>query len=182
MFSIIVAFHKLEDAKNLKNVLKRNGYDDILACNSASQVISAANELDAGIVICGYRLTDMHYSELYGYLPREFSMLLVASPAKLDECLNQDIICLGMPIRAGDLIHSIESISHEYDAEQRSIRMKGKKKRREREVKIINEAKQLLIERNHMTEEEAHRYIQKVSMDSGNTLVESAEMVLAINM
>ena len=66
--------------------MNRSGYDDILAFNSASQVIAAANECDGGIVLCGYRLTDMHYSELYGYLPREFQMLLVASPAKLQEC------------------------------------------------------------------------------------------------
>lgn len=68
--------------------MNRSGYDDILAFNSASQVIAAANECDGGIVLCGYRLTDMHYSELYGYLPREFQMLLVASPAKLHGMLN----------------------------------------------------------------------------------------------
>ena len=80
--------------KKKKNVLNRSGYDDILAFNSASQVIAAANECDGGIVLCGYRLTDMHYSELYGYLPREFQMLLVASPAKLQECSIGSIMCL----------------------------------------------------------------------------------------
>lgn len=34
--------------------------------------------------------------------------------------------------------------------------------------------------RNNMTEEEAHRYLQKCSMDSGNNIVETAEMVLSI--
>ena len=34
--------------------------------------------------------------------------------------------------------------------------------------------------RNHMTEEEAHRYLQKCSMDSGANLVETAQMVLSI--
>ena len=31
-----------------------------------------------------------------------------------------------------------------------------------------------------MMEEEAHRYIQKCSMDSGTNLVETAQMVLAM--
>lgn len=31
-----------------------------------------------------------------------------------------------------------------------------------------------------MTEQDAFRYIQKCSMDSGNTMVESATMVLSI--
>ena len=33
--------------------------------------------------------------------------------------------------------------------------------------------------RNRMTEEEAHRYLQKCSMDSGNNMAETAGMVLA---
>ena len=32
-----------------------------------------------------------------------------------------------------------------------------------------------------MTEEEAHRYIQKISMDSATNLVETAEMILELN-
>ena len=31
-----------------------------------------------------------------------------------------------------------------------------------------------------MTEEEAHRYVQKCSMDSGNNMVETAEMIMSI--
>jgi AmiR/NasT family two-component response regulator len=31
-----------------------------------------------------------------------------------------------------------------------------------------------------MTEEEAHRYLQKTSMDSGTNLVETAQMVLSM--
>lgn len=181
MFSAIIAFPRLEDAKNLKKILKRNGYDDILACNSASQVISAANELDGGVVISGYRLTDMHYMELYGYLPREFSMLLVASPAKLQECVNQDIVCLGMPIRSHELLSTLEMMSMEYFREQKRKKRSLQGRRSAKETKIIDDAKALLIERNHMSEQEAHRYIQKMSMDSGNNLVETAEMILALN-
>ena len=36
------------------------------------------------------------------------------------------------------------------------------------------------MERNHMTEDEAHKYIQKCAMDSGTKLVESAQMVLSL--
>ena len=34
---------------------------------------------------------------------------------------------------------------------------------------------------NHnMSEEDAHRYIQKISMDSGNSMSETAEMILML--
>mgnify|MGYP000016563604 CR=1 FL=1 len=48
------------------------------------------------------------------------------------------------------------------------------------EQKVIDDAKAILMEKNNMTEPEAFRYIQKCSMDSGNTMVESASMVIGI--
>jgi response regulator NasT len=36
------------------------------------------------------------------------------------------------------------------------------------------------MERNSMTEEEAHRYLQKHSMDNGTNMVETAQMALAM--
>lgn len=180
MFSLIVAFPKLEDAKNLKNVLTRYGYSDIFATNSGAQVIGIANELDGGIVISGYRLSDMHYHELYGFLPREFSFLLVASPSKLEECMNQKIVCLEMPIRTNALVDTLNQMTQEYRIELRRQKINRPKNRRtEKEKQIICEAKEVLMNRNKMSEEEAHRYIQKMSMDSGNNLVETAEMILA---
>lgn len=175
---IIVAFPQLDDAKKLKNVLKRNGYDDILACNSASQAIAAANESDGGVVLCGYRLTDMYYRELYGYLPREFRMLLIASPAKLQECSIGDIMCLAMPIHTHELVNTLEMMLLELSRPRKKTLKPQPKKRTEQEQKIIRDAKALLMERNHLSEEEAHKYIQKLSMDSGNNLVETAEMIL----
>ena len=50
----------------------------------------------------------------------------------------------------------------------------------EEEIKIMEQAKTLLMEQNHMTEEEAHRYIQKRSMDNGTGMVETAEMILSL--
>lgn len=176
---IIVAFLKLDDAKNLKKILNQNGFDDVLACNSASQVIGAANESDAGVVVCGYKLTDMHYSELFGYLPREFSMLLVASPARLQDCYSRDIVCLSMPLHTREFISTIHMMTMDLRKEIARRRERQPKKRTEEEQKTIEMAKALLMERNQMTENEAHKYIQKISMDSGNNLVETAEMILA---
>ena len=58
MADIIVAFPKLDDAKNLRKLLIRNGYDVNFVCDSGTQIIDAVNRLDGGIVICGYRFSD----------------------------------------------------------------------------------------------------------------------------
>ena len=56
----------------------------------------------------------------------------------------------------------------------------GPRERSEEEKELIGKAKALLMERNGMTEPEAHRYIQKCSMDNGTSLVETAQMVISL--
>lgn len=38
----------------------------------------------------------------------------------------------------------------------------------------------MLMQRNRLSEEEAYRYIQKCSMDSGTNMVETAQMLLML--
>jgi len=53
-------------------------------------------------------------------------------------------------------------------------------KRREEDQKAIDTAKAILMERNRMTEPEAHKYLQKCSMDSQVSLIEAAQMVISL--
>lgn len=58
--------------------------------------------------------------------------------------------------------------------------MLDRKTRDPRQQEVISQAKELLMARNNMSEAEAHRYLQKSSMDSGTNMVETAQMVLSI--
>ena len=177
MYSIIVGFPKLEDANNIWNLIIRNGFNVCYACTTGAQVVSLVNDLDEGIVVCGYRFPDMHFSELNNYLPKGFEMLLVASPEKLEFCQDNNIVCLPMPIKTHDLLNTIQMMSYQY--QRRKKKDKDKPKERTAEEKaLILKAKMILMDRNNMTEEEAHRYLQKSSMDSGTNLIEMSEMVL----
>lgn len=179
MTNIIVALPKPEDAKNLKNILVRNGFPVTGICTAGAQAISYADGLNDGIVICSYKLTDMVYSHLYEYLPPGFEMLLIASDSLLSECEGNGIVCLSMPLKVGDLISTVGMLAEGIARKRRRKRQKPRPRNAE-EDKAIREAKELLMERNHMTEEEAHRYLQKCSMDSGTNLAETALMVLAV--
>ena len=55
-----------------------------------------------------------------------------------------------------------------------------KRERSEEEKRLVAEAKRILMDRNRMTEPQAHRYLQKCSMDSGTSLPESAAMVIRL--
>jgi response regulator NasT len=167
----------MNDALSIKNLIVRSGYNVSEPCTLGSQIISLANDLDEGIVVCGYRFSDMHYSELNNYLPKGFEMLLVASPDKLEYCQDNNIVCLQMPIKTHDLLNTLQMMAYQYQRRKKKDKEKPKV-RTEEEKAVILKAKLVLMDRNNMTEEEAHRYLQKNSMDSGTNMTEMAEMVL----
>ena len=79
MTNIIVVLPKLEEAKGVKNILVRSGFQVTGICTTGTQAISQADGLNDGIVICSYKLADMIYTELHEDLPEGFEMLLMAS-------------------------------------------------------------------------------------------------------
>ena len=106
-------------------------------------------------------------------------MLLLASARVCAECADPDIICVTMPLKVQDLMSTLEMMCMNQMRRRKRLRSVPKE-RSESEKRILREAKAVLMERNRMSEEEAHRYIQKCSMDSGTSLVETAQMVLTM--
>lgn len=179
MANIIVAFSKPEDAKSIKNILMRSGFQVITVCTSGAQVLAQAEDLNSGIIVCGYRLTDMMFNELHDNMPPEFSMLMVSSPSRWVSQMPEDIVCLPMPLKVHDLVSTLEMMLQAISRRRRKQRQQPKQRNAEEQV-LITQAKELLMERNSMSEEEAHRYIQKCSMDSGTNLIETAQMVISL--
>lgn len=179
MTNIIVALPKLEDAKGIKNILVRNGFRVTGVCTAGAQVISQADGLNDGIVICSYKLADMVYSEVRECLPPGFEMILMASDHLLSHCRGEGIVQLSMPLKVNDLVSTVGMMTEELERRRRRARLKPKSRSAEEEA-AIKEAKEVLMVRNHLTEEEAHRYLQKCSMDSGTNMAETAFMVLSV--
>lgn len=185
MATLVVALPKQEEASKLKGLLIRNGFDVAPVCTSGAQAITVADELSDGLIICGYRLSDgMMYRDVYEDKPKSFDFLLLASEAKLAEVEGEGITCLAFPLKVHDLIASVEMLLSRQRRLRRAKREKsgpGKRFNRDpEEQKILNQAKAILMDKNRMTEPEAFRYIQKSAMASGNTLKESALMVIEL--
>ncbi len=180
MTTLIVAFPKQDETKAVCNMLIRRGYNVAAPCITGAQVINLADSLSSGIIICGYKLADnMLYAELNECKPKSFELLLVASKQRWEECRDNDIVCETMPIKADELVSTIEMmLAAQY--RRRRARKEAPKARSAEELRVIDDAKHLIMEKNNMSEPEAFRYIQKCSMDSGNTMAESSRMVISI--
>lgn len=177
MTCIIVAFPKHEDAVAIKGILIRNGYEVAAVCTSGANVLAAADSYSEGIVVCGYKMTDMIYYQLRENLPKGFEMLVLASPAKTEGSSIDGVVSVAMPLRVYDLINTVEMLTGTI-TRRRKKRRETPRKRSPEEQKILEDAKNILMNRNNMSEADAHRYIQKISMDSGTNMAETAEMVL----
>ena len=157
MSNIVIAFSKPEVAAGIKKILTQSGYSVQAVCTTGAQALASVNNLECGILICGCRFMDMMYME------REVS----------------NLVCLSMPMKVHELLQTIEMM--EGDIQRRRRRMRRQPKHRSQEdQQIIRKAKELLMARNSFTEEEAHKYIQKRSMDNGTGLVEVAQMILSL--
>ena len=158
--NIIIAFAKSEDAQNFKSILSRGGYDGMVTCTSGAQALSAMEDFGSGVVICGYRLSDMLYSEL---------------------AVDGKIVYLPTPLKKADLFSTLELMLEGVTRSRKKAKEKAKQGRSEEDKKIIDQAKEILMDRHHMTEPEAHKYLQKCAMDSGTGLRETAEMVISLS-
>lgn len=179
MTNIIVVLPKLEDAKKVKNLLVRSGFQVTGVCTTGAQAISQADGLHDGIVISSYKLVDMMYDQLQECLPNGFEMLLMASQSVINECYGNDIVCLSTPLKVNDLVNTLNMMAESILRRRRKRKLQPKVRSADEDA-IIMHAKEILMARNHMDEGEAHRYLQKCSMDSGTNLVETAQMVLSM--
>ena len=180
MTGVIVALPKAEDAQNIKNLLARSGIPVAGVCTTGAQAIALADGLNYGIILCGYKLADMIYSELHDDLPFGFEMLLLASPQIIrGGMVEKEVVCLAMPLKVHDLINTVDMMIQSIERRKRRQRSKPRERKPE-EMEFISQAKEVLMSRNHMSEQEAHRYIQKCSMDSGTNMVETSQMILTM--
>jgi len=178
--NIIVAFAKIEEAKSVKNILVKNGFGVTAVCSSGAQALGFADEFQYGVIISGFRIADMICVELKNSIPVGFELLVMAPQRLLVEVSGTGIMGLAMPLKVHELTSTVGMMSQEVIRRKKKQKEKPRVRNAEDEA-IIESAKLLLMERNKMTEEEAHRYLLKRSMDNSINLVETAQMLLALN-
>lgn len=177
MGCIIIAMPKIEDGNKLGKMLAKHGYNADLICTTASEVLSESSRRDDGVVICCGRMKDMSFIEVKECLPTTFELIILTKNIDSDD-LPEDTVKISMPFQVSTLINTIETSFSKYYKKHRSSSYHG---RTNDEKKDIETAKAILMEKNGLTEPEAHRYIQKNSMDSSRTMAEVAAMIIMLN-
>lgn len=174
MEQVILAFEGEKTANRVKEVIEKAGVAECLLCHSAAEVKRFVNQQHITAVLCGYKLADETAEVLCGDLPPTCSVLVIAVQGMLEMIEDRDIFKLAAPVSRGDLLAAVRMVLQLGHRMERYARPQRSQKERE----VIEAAKGILMDRHGMTEAQAHRFLQKKSMDSGVKLVETAQMFL----
>jgi len=181
MGTVLIAMPKSDDASRLETIIKSRGLMlDTEICQTGAEILRTANDRDFGVVICTKRLKDMGYLELSEYLPQSFGTIILTNDSSV-ETFSDRMVKLMLPFKGSELMATIEMLTAGYTRRQQKKKQTGPRVRSDEEKQTIEKAKLILMERNGMSEPEAFRYIQKVSMDTGRKSVESAQMIILMS-
>ena len=175
MDTVIVAFENPALCRRFSDLLESTGTARCLTCRSGDQVRRLLSKQTAYCAICSPHLTDGPAEWLCEDLPPVCSLLLVGPQHMLDACGNQDVFKLPTPIRKEEALSTVRLLLQFGHRMDRFVRPK----RSTAEQELVNRAKKLLMERKGLSEDEAHRTLQKRSMDAGSRLTQTARQVIA---
>lgn len=160
----------------IRSMLDGSGFEtDNTVCHSAAELLRLLDDYDEALIIMGFKLPDMVADEVYEHLHPGCKLMSVVRAEHVDDIDNDDIFILPLPVTRQRLISSINVfLGHIPEHSKKSTRTPE-------ENKLIEKAKLFLMERYHMTEQQAHRFIQKRSMDTGARIIDTAHTILNID-
>lgn len=173
MNHILVAFSGEKTRRRMTDIFEGAGIRVSAACESGAEILRWCGRMNGGLILSGYKLTDMTAEELAEALPEGFSLLLLATELQLECCRSEGVVKLMAPVQRSELIDTARMLMDAGGEADAPV-----PRRTEEDRELIARAKGLLMDRNHMTEEQAHRFLQKRSMDTGAKMVQTAMKVL----
>lgn len=181
--NIIVCFGKSNDVNTIRNLLGHYGLRVAFSCMSGVRALEACEKLGSGLIISGYRLSDMVCGELYENMPNGFKMLTMCAPKNWEELPPAGMNVLDMPVKASLIIARVQEVMADMETEKRARRRRsrlGTAGRSQADNELIGQAKQKLMEQRGYDEPRAHRYLQDMAMRSGDSLAETAAKLIGL--
>ena len=158
MNRLIVAFSSDTAAHRICAWLAQSGFPARTVCRTGAEVVRAVRYMGGGSVICAARLPD--YTAVIG------------KPEQLSDCENPAIRRLPLPVNRYQLAEAAEALTQAQQA-------RAPAKPSQQDQEIIRHAKALLQSARGMAEPEAHRYLQRRSMEAHRKMADTARLIIA---
>ncbi len=174
MTRTVVAFDNAEARGKVAGMLEKADVQVRYQCGTGGEAAGAVKTMGGGVVICGYRLRDMSADDLADELEGLAYLLVMATPPQLELLGSGTAFRMPLPVTPGEFRGSVNILLQMDEIRSR----RNIPRRSEADEAVITEAKVLLMQRNFMTESEAHRYLQHKSMESAMKMADMARKIL----
>ncbi len=173
MTNIIIALNNKIACKGLMQALVSVRNLGVLTTTSGgNETICRVRQLGgSGVIICSIQMEDMHFSKLLNAVPTSYKLLVLQKQRASFSINNERVAVLAIPLNKSSLIATIETLALSKVIKEELIAPKD----------TLNKAKFILMRRNLMTEPQAHRFIQKKSMDIRSDIYQVANSIININ-
>lgn len=167
----------------IKSIMPPSDFSPVFYASSGSDARRKLLELPVDILIVDSPLSDEHgvmFAE--NFADTNMGILLLVQSDLYDATSSQveedGILCLPKPISPEMFYSATRMLSAMTYRIQKMETEKKTLQDKMQDIRIINKAKWMLIENKGMTESEAHKYIEKLSMDRRRSRREIAEEVI----
>jgi response regulator NasT len=175
---VLLAVNKLKGP--IKELLIRSGYEVVGEAGNAAEALRKARSLSLDIVIMDAELDGGRLSEVAMILEEDgiAPVLMLISEPQLD---LKEFCYVLKPVNGFSLIPAIESAILNYRKRLDLLKEVERLRNQLATRKLVDIAKGMLMKTQGYDEEQAHRALQKMSMDKGIPLKALAEAVIAAN-
>ena len=181
--SIMIVSRSSKMIEFIKSALPPERFSPIIVCSNASDARRKILSRRSDIVIIDTPLPDEFGTKLAQDLSGEYAVAVIVKPELLERCsfkLEQyGVVTLPKTLYRSVLYQTMMLLSVSVTKMKRLSQDRDQLKAKLREVKNVTKAKALLMSQRNMTEEEAHRYIEKTAMDSGRKKGDVAKEIIS---
>lgn len=167
MKDIIIAYPVKETAMQLRSLLENEGFHVSHVCARGSSVLSIAQNLNEGVVVCASILSDMGAGVLAENLPFGFDIVALSKNG-IPEYMG-NLVSLPLPVNKAEFLQTVAVLV--------STRSSFTKRNAD-DSEIISKAKLILMKTSDMGEIAAHKYLQQESMKKGKKITEIAKEII----
>ena len=171
---------------DLREMLEEMGHEVVGEAADGYEAVTLAQSLDPDLVFLDIKMPRMDGLEALRLMNEEEARPVVVLTAFSERSVIERAVELGAkaylvkPFEAANLLPAIHlAVAH--SSELRVLRDENASlKEAIRASKLVNRAKALLAEREGLSENDAFRRIQKISMDKNKRMVDVAEAIITL--
>ena len=170
MAKIVVAFRNPETAEKIASLLRESGYEVIRTCTAGSEVKRIFKTIQDGILISDVRLKDGFLDQIVQDLNEHIEILCICKTEYFNSIESARVFKMSLPVN--------RQLLNAWADMMMQLHYQKLPRRNRSDRPVIEQAKQLIMSEMHLSEEDAHRYLQQLSMKLSLPMAQVAGKIL----